>query len=301
MRHTSLVLVAALLVPHVARGQKPDTPQQTPAQFLASLNPHSGTVTLKNGLAVLNVPENFRYIDGAESRRLLVQGWGNPPGSADHVLGMMFPAGMNPLDDSAYAVVVSFDEDGYVDDDDAESLDYAKLLRDMQRDAASENDSRREHGYPTVRLVGWATPPHYNRESHKLYWAKELAFNGATDHTLNYNVRLLGRRGVLVLNAVAPMTALAGVERDMQTMLTFVEFGEGHRYTDFVSGDKTAAYGIAGLVAGAVAAKAGFFKLLWLGILAAKKFIILGIVAVGAFLRKHFGKKDAPPAKSPAA
>ncbi|MGH9940273.1 MAG: DUF2167 domain-containing protein, partial [Blastocatellia bacterium] len=43
----------------------------------------------------------------------------------------------------------------------------------------------------------------------------------------------------------------------------FVEFNEGHRYGDYVAGvDKVAAYGIGGLIAGKLAAKAGLFKLL---------------------------------------
>jgi uncharacterized membrane-anchored protein len=65
----------------------------------------------------------------------------------------------------------------------------------MQEQAAATNDERRRQGYATVRLIGWAAPPHYSRQSHKLYWAKELAFSDESEHTLNYNVRVLGRRG----------------------------------------------------------------------------------------------------------
>jgi uncharacterized membrane-anchored protein len=71
---------------------------------------------------------------------------------------------------------------------------------------------------------------------------------------LNYNVRALGRRGVVVLNAVAGMEQLATVQTGMQSVLTFVDFTEGHRCADFVpSADRVAAYGIAGLIAGKVA------------------------------------------------
>ena len=52
-------------------------------------------------------------------------------------------------------------------------------------------------------------PPSYDAAAHKLYWAKELMFGTDMDHTLNYNIRVLGRRGVLVLNAVAEMKQLA--------------------------------------------------------------------------------------------
>jgi uncharacterized membrane-anchored protein len=78
-----------------------------------------------------------------------------------------------------------------------------------------------------------------------------------------------------------------------------IEFKEGHRYTDFIPGkDKVAEYGIGALVAGTLAAKAGFFKVLLAGLLAFKKALLLGIAAIGAFLRKFFKKED-PDSQAP--
>jgi len=71
------------------------------------------------------------------------------------------------------------------------------------------------------------------------------------------------------------------------------DFDAGQRYADFnPSTDKLAAYGIAALVAGGIAAKAGLFAKLGVILLAAKKFIILAVAAVGAALKKLFGGKD---------
>jgi uncharacterized membrane-anchored protein len=58
---------------------------------------------------------------------------------------------------------------------------------------------------------------------------------------------------------------------------------------------------VAGLIAGAVAAKAGFFKLLWVAILALKKFLIAGVAALGVVLRRVLGKKKATPTPTPPA
>jgi uncharacterized membrane-anchored protein len=78
-----------------------------------------------------------------------------------------------------------------------------------------------------------------------------------------------------------------------------VDFKEGSRYADFdPKVDKVAKYGIAALVAGGVlagAAKLGAFKLLWVGLLAAKKFIILGVIAVVAFFKKMFKRDGSAP------
>jgi uncharacterized membrane-anchored protein len=196
-------------------------------------------------------------------------------------------------------VVITYDDDGYVKDDDAATIDYADLLRDMQKSTRSENRAREKAGYPAIELVGWAEPPHYDQPSHKLYWAKELTFGGDETHTLNYNIRVLGRRGVLVLNAVAIMDQIEDVRRDMTQVLQFVDFNEGHRYADFQPGsDHVAEYGIAALVAGGLAAKAGLFKGLLALLVAGKKLVIVAIAAIGVWLKKLLGKKTEPATAS---
>jgi uncharacterized membrane-anchored protein len=136
-------------------------------------------------------------------------------------------------------------------------------------------------------LIGWAEPPRYDQAAHKLYWAKELSVVGASEHTLNYDIRALGRRGVLSLNAVASMSQLQAIEREMREVLTFVEFNEGHRYGDYVAGvDKIAAYGIGALIAGKLAAKAGLFKLLLLFAAKFWKLLAVAAAAVGAVVKK---------------
>jgi uncharacterized membrane-anchored protein len=200
---------------------------------------------------------------------------------------MLVPAQVSPLAEEGWGIIITFDEDGFVNDEGAGSLDYTKLLREMQEDAASANEERKQQGFEPVKLVGWAEPPHYDAATHKLYWAKELVFGSATEHTLNYNIRILGRRGVLVLNAVSSMEQLATIRSETTAVLSAVEFSEGHRYQDFLPGkDTAAAYGIGGLIVGATAAKAGLFKVLWVGLLAFKKAIFAGLIALGALVKR---------------
>jgi uncharacterized membrane-anchored protein len=287
-------MVAAALVFVAAAGihaQGPKGPSSTPEEFEAKLGYQTGTVTLNDGMAKIQLPDSFRFIGPEGSRRLLTEAWGNPPGAADDVLGMLIPTAASPLTREGWGIVITYDEDGYVNDSDAAKMDYGKLLKEMQESATESNEERRKQGFDTVRLVGWAEPPSYDRASHKMYWAKDLVFGDGSDHTLNYGIRILGRRGVLVLNAVAPMDQLAAIRGETKNVLTAIEFNEGHRYTDFLPGkDKAAAYGLAGLVLGATAAKAGFFKLLWVGILAFKKVIIVGAVALLGAIKRFFGR-----------
>jgi uncharacterized membrane-anchored protein len=164
-------------------------------------------------------------------------------------------------------------------------------MQDSTRQASAE---RQKKGYESIELVGWAAPPKYDHEGKKLYWAKELAFGAEPEHTLNYNIRILGRKGVLVLNAVAARKDLPLIEAATPDLLAAVSFDKGNRYEDFdKSTDKMATYGLAALVAGGVAAKMGLFKGLWIGILAFKKFIIAGVIGLVALVKRFFSKRAA--------
>jgi uncharacterized membrane-anchored protein len=228
---------------------------------------------------------------------VLVKLWGNPPHSADP-LGMLMPDGVSPLEKDSWAVVMTYEPDGYVSDKDAEKINYTELLSEMRKGVASANEERRKAGYEPVHLIGWAKEPRYDSQAHKLYWAKELRFSSQPENTLNYNIRMLGRGGVLVLNAVAGMSQLAEIEVATPKILAAIDFNPGHRYADFnPKSDKMAEYGVAALVAGtatAAAVKLGFFKGLWIAILAAKKFIVIGVVAIAASIRKIFKRKQTP-------
>lgn len=258
--------------------------------FEKSLNYRSGQILLGDGLARLHLDSNTHYLDPEDSRKVLVDLWGNPPGTT--ALGMIFPHGQKASMPRCWAVVISFDEDGYVKDDDAEKIDYDDLLKQMKKDIGEANEERRKAGYSTIDLVGWAEKPRYDAQQHKMYWAKELRFDNAPGNTLNYNVRILGRKGVLVLNAVSSMEDFPAVREGMQPLMQEVEFEQGHRYADFDPKiDKVAAYGIAGLVAGTVLAKAGLFKVLIGLIIAFKKVLLAFGVAAVAFLYRLFSNK----------
>ncbi|HEX8456184.1 MAG TPA: DUF2167 domain-containing protein [Pyrinomonadaceae bacterium] len=277
--------------PSSAARTEEDEATKAAAEFEAGLKYERGKIVLPGGMATLNVPDNFRYLSPEQTDRIIVDAWGNPPGTK--TLGMLFPSDVSPLSPEGWGVVITFEEDGYVEDDEAGKINYDELLTQMKEATAERNKEREQQGFEPVNLVGWATRPRYDQATRKLYWAKELNFAGAPVNTLNYDIRVLGRRGVLSFNAVASMDQLGAIEQNMKEVLGFAEFNPGHRYADFSSGtDKVAAYGIGALIAGKVAAKVGLFKLALGFILAGKKFLFLGLLAVAAFVKKLFGRKS---------
>lgn len=288
----NLVIALVLFACSSVYAEEQGTQRMTAEQFEASVAYQQGKINLPGGIATLDLPPSFRYLNPGDTERVLVEGWGNPPGQPS--LGMIVPADTGLMSPAGWGVIVTYDADGHVKDDDADAIRYDELLKEMQEGTEAHNEERKKQGYAAMRLVGWAEKPHYDKASHKLYWAKELNTAGDAANGLNYNIRVLGREGVLVLNAVASMDQIAKIRAEMKQVTAFTEFTPGNTYADFNSTtDKTAEYGIAALVAGGVAAKLGLFGKLFALLLVFKKFLIIGVGALGMGLYQLFSRKTA--------
>jgi uncharacterized membrane-anchored protein len=86
---------------------------------------------------------------------------------------------------------------------------------------------------------------------------------------------------------IAAGSQLNEINAARDSVLAMAEFNEGNRYTDFDPEiDEVAAYGLGALVAGKLAAKAGFFGA---ALLVLKKFGIFVVIGLLAFGRKLKG------------
>ncbi|QJE98047.1 DUF2167 domain-containing protein [Luteolibacter luteus] len=269
------------------------------AKALAGITYAEGTAQLPGGIARLELPAGFRFIDSADARKVVVDLWGNPPQQASDLMGMVVPAGESLENPDSWAIVISFSEDGHVSDSDADEIDYNDLLSQLKEGNRQANEALKTQGFPTLELVGWAVPPRYDKQNKALHWAKQLKSPQSEEDTLNYNVRVLGRRGVLVLNGVAGMNRVADVEAATPGIVSMVQFNSGHRYADFNEAtDKKSDYSLAGLVLGGavaakIATKAGLLAKLGTILIAAKKFVVIGVIALVALVKRLFGRKSA--------
>ncbi len=248
-----------------------------------------GTVTVGDHLAELALPEGLRYLGQADARHLLEQVWHNPPDPS--VLGVVLPP---KGQEAAWAMVVSWDGEGHVADDDAAKMDYGDLLKTMQEDAEESNPERAKQGYSTVELLGWAEQPHYDRETHKIYWAKKLRFSDDPQvTTLNYSVRILGARGVLELNTIDRNENLPAVAKASKDILAVTSLTKGNRYEDFQDGiDPVKAGGITALIVGGVLAKkVGLLAVIGVFLLKFFKILIIPLVLAGSWLVKWWNAR----------
>jgi uncharacterized membrane-anchored protein len=192
--------------------------------------------------------------------------------------------------------VLRFDADGFVSDDDAASIDYSALLKGMQDQVLEDNQKHAKAGFlsrPPVILVGWASPPYYDKASKKLHWAKEISFDGMPKNTVNYDIRALGRHGVLELNFVAGIDDLDLIKAIMPAVLEMPAFEVGSRYQDYVPGtDKVAAYGLGGLIAGKALAKAGILAALLVFLKKGWILVLVGLLGLFKVVGRLFSKKS---------
>lgn len=302
MNLKTLSLQLLLCVAITAKATPPDDSTlvevQKYLQFVDSVNNalkyQTGKIDADGGHVSLTVPAGFKFLNKEQSKYVITDLWGNPESQATDLIGMIFPENSNPFADSSYAFIVTYSEIGYVKDDDAKDIDYDEMLKNMQQEEKEENAQRVKAGYDPVYMIGWAQKPFYDDKRKILHWAKELKFGDEEkENTLNYEVRILGRKGLLSLNAVSTMSGLALVNNDIPKILDIASFTAGNKYSDFDPDlDEVATWTIGGLVAGKILAKAGLFAVIVKFLAASWKFILLGLVPLGAWLRKKFsGRK----------
>src|ERR1700722_13607188 len=134
MKFTLVLLLAWMLCVFSASADNEQLTADQIKQLAQNLKYKQGAITIQGGLATLEVPTNFCFLDANDAKTVLVKFWGNPPSQVDDTLGLLIPAGMSPLDDGCWVVTISYSNDGYVKDDDASKINYNDLLKQMQKD-----------------------------------------------------------------------------------------------------------------------------------------------------------------------
>jgi uncharacterized membrane-anchored protein len=247
--------------------------------FLENINWTKGPAKAElKSLAEVQVPEGFLFT-GSKGTQELLEKMGNPTSGTE--LGFLAPTSLT------WFVVFRFSDVGYVKDDDKDKLDANKLLNSIKEGTEAANKYREKMGAAPLHITGWEIPPRYNEQSHNLEWAIRGESEGSP--VINYNTRLLGRKGVMEVKWVGDPEIMSVALPEYQSLLTNYSYKQGERYAEYRSGDKLAKYGLAALITGgaaAVAVKTGLFASLILFFKKAAKFIVIAVVAVLAWVKK---------------
>jgi uncharacterized membrane-anchored protein len=268
--------------PAASQAQSPE--QKAFLEKLRALDWVKGPKTVTaDGNAKLAIPDHYVYLDARNTSKFL---------ELQQNLGSGREVLVAP-DNLKWQAYLEFADEGYVKDD--EKIDASALLKTLKENTENANEERRRRGWRELRVVDWATPPVYNTATKRLEWATVLEASGE-GRSVNFSTKILGRRGYTSVIMVTDPANLSDAEGTLDTVLTGYSFNPGETYADWRSGDKVAKYGLTALIVGgvaAVAAKKGLFSVLAGFLAAAWKFIIAGVVAAMAWLRKLFTKKEA--------
>ncbi len=235
-------------------------------------------------VAQIDLPTGYVFVNGKDYQAVL-KSEGEP--ISGNELGLL--RGTN----QPWSVVFEFSDIGYVKDDDKDKLDPDKLLASIRRNNEAANKERVEAGNPPIEVIGWDIPPKYDSATHNLEWAIRGAVQGQP--FLNYNTRLLGRKGVMEVVLIVKPEQLTETLPTFRNLLAGYSFQTGNNYAEYRPGDKIAKYGLGALVLGGAAvgaAKLGLFTWLLVFVKKGWKLVVVAFVAVISFLKKLFRGKS---------
>lgn len=252
------------------------------------------TVQLGDDLAELKLKKDYVYLDGKDSMTFQKENGGVPSGSE---IGAVFPM----KEDQEWVLFFEYEESGHIADKDKDKIDANALLNSYKE--GTEGANKGKPAADQLFIDGWEQEPKYDEKLHSLTWTI-LGHTGNNEKLVNYNVRLLTRKGyvsaVLVTDPAELTKSRATMEKDVLSAFTIKN---GQRYEDFnPATDKKSEFGLAGLVLGgagiAVAKKVGLLAVM-LGLF--KKFgivIVAALAGVWRFLRGKKKKTDAETEQS---
>jgi uncharacterized membrane-anchored protein len=213
-------------------------------------------VDVGSNLAQIDLGSDYLFANGDDTRAIMSY-IGNPP--SDYEVGMVASKDEN----ASWFIVFEHYPVGYIRDDDKDKIDAAAILESYRKGTEKGNKERVDQGFPPLKIVGWYEEPYYDEQTHNFTWAM-LAENDE-GQVVNYNIRLLGRKGYMSAVLVADPSTLTALKPQLAGIIGNLSYKSGNRYTEFVQGDKVAKYGLTALVAGsagAAAVKFGLFKAL---------------------------------------
>ena len=229
------------------------------------------------GRATLKIPKGFRFLEAKGAQEFLKKTGNRPSGQETGLL-------MHTQDE--WWVILEFEEIGYVKDDEKKELDADKLIASYRQGSESMNEARQERGTPPIRIVGWHVAPNYNDITKNLEWSVEAESGG--EKFVNYNVRLLGRKGVTKVTLIEDRTHVDATLPLFREILRSHQYSGGESYAEYRQGDRIAQYGLGALVLGgaaAAAAKFGLFAPLILFIKKAWKVVAAAVVGAVMWIK----------------
>jgi len=262
------------------------TIEQALARVRAEIGAQAGPVTGALGqLAHVQVPEGLDWADPAGTQKYL-RLTRNIPSETE--LGSVLALRA----ERRWFVIFTFEDSGYVKDDERDELDPDAILATIRENQERVNEYRQEQGLEPFEIAGWEKPPFYDPKTNNLTWGLRIR-SASGGESINWEVRLLGRSGVMNAQLVLAPEDLKSCLPEFDALLAGFAYDPGLTYGEYREGDKLAEYGLAGLVVGGgafAAAKLGLFGKLWASLGKLGKLVWVAVAGIAIGIKKLFDK-----------
>ena len=159
---------------------------------------------------------------------------------------------------TGYDVYLNYIDDGYVKLDDWKSVDPKNLLSLLRETAKSNETYLKDKSLDYVNKIDWIFKPTLDEKNKSVSYSYKVDWNSGQRSMESKNL-ILGKKGYLESAFVVSYKKDMDLKYESDFSKDFVNgvvFDDGYKHADYKSGDKIAAVGIGGLVAGSLGVKA---------------------------------------------
>jgi len=210
-----------------------------------SLSFRHGDIELRTAKASLLLPESFRFIGRAATERVLAVLEEAP---ADELLGWVIHQSINLAKDDAWAIEVSWYEDGFLALRPLAEIAPERLWILAQYTHTELGSHRERAGYEHSELVEFAIEPRPDNDL--VYWAKRLRHANGSEH-LDCHALRRGRFGWLeFVSRYLPDDQLELCLRAVRTIAVNSRFDHGAAVRDTLRGDPRSTISLVEIISG---------------------------------------------------
>ena len=158
---------------------------------------------------------------------------------------------------TGYDVFLDYRDDGYVKLDDWKNVNSNNLLSELREIAKANAIYLKEKNLDYVNKIDWIYKPTLNQENKSVSYSYKVDWNSGQQSMESKNL-ILGKKGYLESAFVVAYKKNIDLKYESDFSKDFVNgviFNEGFKHSDYKPGDKIAAAGIGGLVAGSLGVK----------------------------------------------
>ena len=156
-----------------------------------------------------------------------------------------------------YTIFVDFIDDGYVKLDDWKNVNANNLMSEMRESAKANEEYFKKENTIYATKLDWIYEPTLNEEKKVVSYSYKVKWSDNTV-TMESKSLKLGKKGYIdsaYVSNIENITDFVAEAKASKEFAEYITFDEGLRHTDYKSGDKIAAVGIGGLVAGTLGVK----------------------------------------------